>query len=131
MSNAPLISIVDDDDNIRSSLDSLVRSMGYSARTYACAEDYLACSAPDATACLISDIRMPGMTGFQLFEALQAKGKCFPVIFITACQRETSEHKALELGAAGYFRKPFDGQQLMLRVQALLQARTAGDIDTA
>jgi FixJ family two-component response regulator len=124
--NTPIISIVDDDDTVRISLDSLVRSMGYSARTYACAEDYLACSALDSTACLISDVRMPGMTGFQLFEALQAGGKCFPVIFITACQRETTEHKARDLGAAGYFRKPFNGQQLMTRVQCVLSARTAG-----
>lgn len=126
MSNTPIISIVDDDDTVRSSLDSLVRSMGYSARTYACAEDYLACSASDSTACLISDVRMPGMTGFQLFEALQAQGRRFPVIFITACQRETTEHKACALGAAGYFRKPFDGQQLMAHVQHVLQHRTAG-----
>ncbi|WP_460126725.1 response regulator transcription factor [Pseudomonas sp. S2_C03] len=100
--------------------------MGYSARTYACAEDYLADSANDLTACLISDIRMPGMSGFQLFQALQARGHCFPVIFITACQRESSEQKAQELGAAGYFRKPFSGHQLMSRVQAVLSARSDG-----
>lgn len=100
--------------------------MGYSARTYACAEDYLACSVAESTACLISDVRMPGMTGFQMYEALQARGRRLPVIFITACQRETTEFKARELGAAGYFRKPFSGQQLMSRVQDVLNAAAAG-----
>lgn len=120
MLNTPIISIVDDDDTVRTSLDSLVRSMGYASRAYACAEEYLADFALDSTACLISDIRMPGMNGLQLFEELRARAMQFPVIFITACVGETPELKARELGAVGYFKKPFNGEQLMLHVQHVL-----------
>lgn len=125
MLNTPIISIVDDDEAIRISLDSLVRSMGYAARTYACAEEYLADYALDTTACLISDIRMPGMNGLQMVEALQARELRFPVIFITACVSETPEFKARELGAVGYFKKPFNGEQLMTHVQHVLNTMKA------
>ncbi|VVN02136.1 Response regulator protein TodT [Pseudomonas fluorescens] len=126
MLNTPIISIVDDDDTVRVSLDSLVRSMGYAARTYSCAEEYLACYALDLTACLISDIRMPGMSGLQLFEELQARAMGFPVIFITASLDETPELKAREMGAVGYFKKPFKGEQLMQQVRDVLNIQTAG-----
>ena len=126
MLNIPIISIVDDDDTVRVSLDSLVRSMGYAARTYACAEEYLADYALDTTACLISDIRMPGMNGLQMVEELQARELRFPVIFITACIGETPELKARELGAMGYFKKPFDGAQLMSHVQHVLDSKAIG-----
>lgn len=123
MSNIPIISIIDDDDTVRSSLDSLVRSMGYASRTFSCAEEFLACNALDLTACLISDIRMPGMNGFQMFEALQARAMRFPVIFITASVGETPEIRARELGALGYFKKPFNGEQLMAHVHDILNMK--------
>lgn len=125
MSNIPIISIVDDDDTLRMSLDSLVRSMGYVTRTYACAEECLADYALDSTSCMISDIRMPGMNGLQMLEQLLARDMRFPVIFITACIGETPEVKARELGAVGYFKKPFDSEQLMRRVQHVLIGRPA------
>jgi FixJ family two-component response regulator len=95
--------------------------MGYTARTYASAEDYLADCALDSTSCLISDIRMPGMNGLQMFAELQARAMRFPVIFITACGGEALELRAQELGAVGYFKKPFDGKQLMKHVQHVLR----------
>ncbi|WNF53030.1 response regulator [Pseudomonas sp. SG20052] len=125
MSNIPIISIVDDDDTLRMSLDSLVRSMGYVTRTYTCAEECLADYALDSTSCMISDIRMPGMNGLQMLEQLLARDMRFPVIFITACIGETPEVKARELGAVGYFKKPFDSEQLMRRVQHVLSGRPA------
>ncbi|MET1068509.1 MAG: response regulator [Pseudomonas prosekii] len=125
MLNTPIISIVDDDDTVRISLDSLVRSMGYAARSYACAEEYLACNALDLTACLISDIRMPGMNGLQLFEELKARAMQFPVIFITACIDDAPELRARELGAMGYFKKPFNAELLMRHVQDALGIKTS------
>jgi FixJ family two-component response regulator len=125
LSNIPIISIVDDDDTLRMSLDSLVRSMGYVTRTYACAGECLADYALDSTSCMISDIRMPGMNGLQMLEQLLARDMRFPVIFITACIGETPEVKARELGAVGYFKKPFDSEQLMRRVQHVLSGRPA------
>jgi FixJ family two-component response regulator len=95
--------------------------MGYAARTYASAEDYLADRSLDSTSCLISDIRMPGMSGLQMLLELQARAMRFPVIFITGCAGETLELRARELGAAGFFKKPFDGEQLMARVQHVLR----------
>ena len=120
MQNPPIISIVDDDGHVRVSLDSLVRSMGFVSRTYACAEDFLASTSCEITSCLISDIRMPGMSGLQLYEELRVRNVDYPVIFITACVGETPEQRARELGAAGYFKKPFDGNELMDRVQHVL-----------
>jgi len=118
--NPPIISIVDDDGHVRVSLDSLVRSMGFVSRTYACAEDFLASTSCETTSCLISDIRMPGMSGLQLCEQLRVRKVGYPVIFITACVGETPEQRARELGAAGYFKKPFDSNELMERVQQVL-----------
>ncbi len=99
--------------------------MGYVTRTYACAEECLADYALDSTSCMISDIRMPGMNGLQMLEQLLARDMRFPVIFITACIGETPEVKARELGAVGYFKKPFDSEQLMRRVQHVLSGRPA------
>lgn len=93
--------------------------MGYAARIYASAEDYLADCALDSTSCLISDIRMPGMSGLQMFTELQARSMRFPVIFITACAGEALELRARNLGAVGYFKKPVDGEQLIKQLQQL------------
>lgn len=82
----------------------------------------LACKALDLTACLISDIRMPGT---QLVEALHARAMRFPVIFITASVGESTEIRARELGARGYFRKPFNGEQLMAHVHDVLNIKKA------
>lgn len=116
----PIISIVDDDDVVRISMDSLVRSMGYVAHSYSCAEDFLASSSLATTSCLISDIRMPGLSGLQLFEEMLARSIRYPVIFVTACLGETPELMARQLGAVGFFKKPFNGAQLMSRVREVL-----------
>lgn len=120
MLKPPTISIVDDDGHVRVSLDSLVRSMGFNSHSYACAEDFLAADTQETTSCLISDIRMPGMSGLQMYEELLVRNIKYPVIFITACIGDGPELRARELGAVGYFRKPFDGNALIDRIQEVL-----------
>jgi len=120
--NTPIITIVDDDDVVRISMDSLVRSMGYVSHSYSCAEDFLASRSLDVTSCLISDIRMPGLSGLQLLEEMLARSIRYPVIFVTACIGDLPELKARELGAVGYFKKPFNGAQLMSHIRGVLDA---------
>ncbi len=86
MPQAAVVSVVDDDESVRNALDSLLRSNGYTVRTYADAETFLASSGPHDTRCLISDIQMPGMSGTQLHDELSARGMNIPVIFITGFQ---------------------------------------------
>jgi CheY-like chemotaxis protein len=91
MSKAPLISIVDDDALARDGIRELVESLGYRATTFGSAEDFLQSSMVAETACLITDLQMPGLSGLELQEALQSLGHQTPVIVITAPERETSD----------------------------------------
>lgn len=84
MRNTTTIAVVDDDESVRTALDSLLRSSGYKVRTYCSAIEFLDANAPAGTHCLISDIQMPGMSGLELHEQLSAMGFQIPTIFITA-----------------------------------------------
>ncbi|BBP59654.1 response regulator [Pseudomonas sp. St316] len=84
ISNATTIAVVDDDESVRTALDSLLRSSGYKVRTYCSAIEFLDANAPPSTHCLISDIHMPGMSGVELHQQLGAMGFRIPTIFITA-----------------------------------------------
>jgi CheY-like chemotaxis protein len=78
MSDTKIIAVVDDDESVRMALDGLLRSNGYSVRLYANAEAFLGSEGPRTTACLISDIQMPGLSGIQLYETLHAQGIAHP-----------------------------------------------------
>ena len=82
--NSMIIAIVDDDDSVRTALESLLRSSGYKVQTYCSALDFLNTNGPAQTHCLISDIQMPGMSGLELHKQLVAMGFHIPTIFITA-----------------------------------------------
>jgi FixJ family two-component response regulator len=109
---SPLIAIIDDDEAIRIAAESLIRSMGFVARTFDSAEAFLASDIVWKTACLITDVQMPGMSGLDLQDALLARGHQLPVIFITAYPEEHFQKRARANGAAGILVKPFDGQSL-------------------
>ena len=113
VSDAPIISIIDDDDSVRSSLRSLVRSLGLDARTFASAEDFLHSSLQDDTTCLITDLQMPGLSGIELQRLLSAQGRRIPIIFITAFPEDRVRARAMEWGALGLLSKPFDSQRLI------------------
>ena len=109
----PLVSIVDDDDSVRTAMSSLVRSLGYEACVFASAEAFLASPRLQDTACLIADIQMPGMSGLDLQSELQARQHRIPIIFITAFPEERIRKRAEAAGAVGFFSKPVDGHVII------------------
>jgi len=103
-----LISIVDDDDSMRDALVALVRSLGHDARGFASAEDFLACDDLERFACTVTDIQMPGMSGFDLKRQLDERHGSLPVIMITARPELGLRERALASGASCFLRKPFE-----------------------
>jgi two-component system, LuxR family, response regulator FixJ len=114
---AKSVFIVDDDESVRASLRLLLESAGHHAETFASAEEFLRSGSMKNACCLILDIRMPGMDGFELKEHLTASESRIPVIFVTGHDRFGMEEKAMKLGAIAYLRKPFDGQALLDAIQ--------------
>jgi FixJ family two-component response regulator len=123
LSNAPVISIVDDDESVREATEFLVRSLGYAAASYSSAEEYLQSRHVDNSSCLITDLRMPGMSGADLQDHLIADGKDTPVIFISASLDEKVRSRVLEAGAYGFLHKPFDEQSLIDCLRKALRDR--------
>lgn len=107
------IAIIDDDENVRISLDSLLRACGYRVQLFESAEHFLNSDAIAAVDCLVSDIQMPGMSGVQMYQQLLNDGYCMPVIFITASADQTSRRTAQRLGACCYLSKPFESEELV------------------
>jgi FixJ family two-component response regulator len=116
-----LISIVDDDDSVRESLSSLVRSAGFGAMVFASAEEFLNSAHLRDTACLILDLRMPGMSGLELQSRLSAAEYRIPIIFITAQRDEGDRTQALKAGAVDFLHKPFSENALLKAVDVALQ----------
>src|SRR5215468_10443854 len=107
MAGVPLIVIVDDDDSLRMSLDNLIRSVGFRTQSFSSAEAFLSANQKHDTACLILDVRMPGMSGLELQRQLVAASVCIPIIFITAHADVDARAQALAAGAVDFLRKPF------------------------
>jgi FixJ family two-component response regulator len=116
-----LIAIVDDDDLIRGSLQGLLKAVGLPARTFASAEEFLQSGQQYQTACLIADIRMPGMSGLELQAKLKAEHCGMPIIFITAHGDAKMRMQALRAGAVEFLAKPFDDEVLLGNVRAALK----------
>ena len=108
MQTPPVISIVDDDKAVRLALGSLIRSLGWQVRMYESAEEFLASGQAAHTSCLISDIRMSGMSGIEMHERLRAQGHAPATIFITAYPTPSLQAKALNNGALALLQKPYD-----------------------
>ena len=113
MSDNKLITVIDDDESMRLSLEGLVRSLGYSVQVFACAEDFLAAGGDARAACVISDIKMPGMSGIDLLDRLKETGRRVPVILMTAFANDAARTRATKAGAACFLSKPFDAQSLI------------------
>jgi FixJ family two-component response regulator len=116
--NVPVISIVDDDPSVRRALRRLLQAAGYSVEAYASAVDFLASPPIDRTACLVLDIRLDGMTGFDLQARLAADQMAIPIIFITAHDDVATRDRVQEVGAAAYLPKPFDPAALLAAVRS-------------
>jgi FixJ family two-component response regulator len=117
-----MISIVDDDASVRAAMQGLVRSLGYDAATFGSAEEFLESERLQDTSCLITDVQMPGLSGLQLQEHLNARGHDMPVIFITALLEEAIRVRALEAGAVGFFRKPCHEESLIACLDSAVTA---------
>jgi FixJ family two-component response regulator len=109
---APLISIVEDDELFRESMRRLLRSLGYTVGAFPSAASFLASRSLDETACLITDINMPEMTGYELYARLVELGHKIPTILVTAYPNDAARSRALKDGIVGYLRKPFDDNDL-------------------
>jgi FixJ family two-component response regulator len=110
---AQMISIVDDDKSVREAESSLIKSLGYATKTFASAEEFLESGRLRDTACLITDVQMPGMSGVDLQSRLVANGHRTPVIFVTANPDERTKKRALDAGALGFLSKPFNEESLI------------------
>ncbi len=108
-----MISIVDDDELVREATKGLVRSLGYTAVTFASAEEFLSSDSVRDTSCVIADVQMAGLSGIDLQQQLVAQGLALPVIFITAFPDERTRRRALDAGAVDYLSKPFTDEQLV------------------
>lgn len=118
----PTVYIVDDDPDMRDSLRWLLRSVGLRSVVFSSAEEFLrADPAGSGPSCLVSDVRMPGTSGLDLFEAMAARGHAIPVIFITAFADVPMAVRAMKSGAAEFIEKPFNGQVLLEKVQQALR----------
>ncbi len=121
MALSRLISVVDDDEGVRRSLDALVRSAGYRVATFDSAEAFLASTAPGESACIISDVQMPdGMGGLELMRTILGSPSVVPVILISAFVDDRLREEALDAGAHCFLKKPFDGDKLIACVERAL-----------
>jgi FixJ family two-component response regulator len=117
----PLISIVDDDDAHRSSLENLIRSVGWRAQGFSSAEAFLSSNRAHDTRCLVLDVRMPGMSGPELQRQMAVANSHIPIIFITAHEDDAQRSQALEAGAVAFLHKPFYEEELLNAIDAALK----------
>lgn len=120
MSNPARIAVVDDDLSVRRALPRLLRSAGHETRTFASAQEFFNSDFAAVADCLVLDIHLERLSGFELLERLRAQGSQIPAIFITAYADDASRERARSLGAAAYLRKPFDGCALLDAITAAL-----------
>src|SRR5271156_3362509 len=113
MNTRLLVSVVDDDQSFRESLPELLKEMGFAARTFSSAKDFLASDAVLHSSCLLLDVAMPVMTGPELFRELRSRDVRIPVVFITARTDEVARSQLLDDGAAECLFKPFDDIALL------------------
>ena len=119
---SPLVSIVDDDISVRRSTRRLLCSSGLRAEAFASAEDFLQSACVAETACLLLDVRMPGMDGLELQRRLAETGRLIPIVFLSARASEEEERRALRAGAANFLRKPVSKEALLQAIRAVLES---------
>jgi FixJ family two-component response regulator len=115
------ICVIDDDESVREALRSLLKSVGFETEVFASAEDFLGSGHLPGTCCLILDVRMPGMSGFELHERLLASDEEVPIIFVSAHADEEARARALRSGAVDFLLKPFSDEALLHAIDAAMQ----------
>src|ERR1700692_4187302 len=116
-----MISVVDDDLSVRDATMHLFRAMGFTAEVFPCAEDFLASELRHNTSCLISDMRMPGMSGLELPSRLVEAGTPIPTVLMTAFPNDIDKARALQAGVVGYLTKPFNETELLGFIHSVLE----------
>ena len=120
MPKPSLVSVVEDDQHFRESMRRLLRSLGYPVEAFPLAADFLASPRLVETACLITDVHMPAMTGVELYKHLIDAGHAIPTILVTAYPNDVDRARALDDGVVCYLRKPVDEQHLIRCLHAAL-----------
>jgi FixJ family two-component response regulator len=117
---APLVAIVDDDASVRQSTGRLIRSFGYRAEAFGSGEEFLASAFSARTACLLLDVRMPGMDGLDVQRQLAERGVQIPIVFLTGRASDDEERRARSAGAVEFLRKPVGKTTLLQVLQNVL-----------
>jgi two-component system response regulator FixJ len=121
-SDAPLVHVIDDDEALRQALARLLRGAGFAARTYASAPEFLDILDTLERGCVITDVRMPGMSGLELLRRLGPRSSEFPVIVLTGRANVTMAVEALKDGARDFIEKPFESEVLLAAVRNSMTA---------
>jgi FixJ family two-component response regulator len=116
-----LVAVVDDDESVRESLPDLLKEFGFEVRAFSSAQEFLASDCLNRTGCLILDIAMPGMTGFDLQRELRLRAPKIPIVFITAQADGALRARAFEAGAVDFLLKPFSDTALLASVETALR----------
>ena len=128
MAERPLVVIVDDDQSLRNATRDLLKAAGFSTATFEDAESFLGSASRASAACLVADMRMPGMTGLELYQALVASGERIPTVIITAHPEELTQSRARDAGITCYLSKPFAPDDLLECVGEALAKSQRGPI---
>ena len=121
-----MVYVIDDDESIRKSFKRLFRSANLQVETFSCPDEFLACSIQTKNACILLDLRMPGITGFDLQQKLSDAGILLPVIVISASDDAQVRETARRLGAMSFFRKPIDDQALLDAILWVISVASKG-----
>jgi FixJ family two-component response regulator len=117
----PIVFVVDDDESVREALGNLIRSVGLRVETFASAQEFVGHPRPDAAACLVLDVRLPGLSGLDLQRELVNAGARIPIIFITGHGDIPMTVRAMKAGAAEFLPKPFRDQDLLDAIRQALE----------
>ena len=109
----PTIFVIDDDESVRRAVGRLIRAAGLNVKTFAAAEDFMRSTGLTAPGCLVLDVHLPGLSGLELQQRLNAEGRGVPIVFITAYGDDQACDRALRAGAIAFLQKPFEEQSLL------------------
>jgi FixJ family two-component response regulator len=121
MGATQIVSIVDDDESLRRSLKNLLGSVGFHVEAFASAEAFLQSNHQEQTGCLVLDLRLPGMSGFDLLRHLSGTGSNIPAVILTAHGDDEARQQCLQAGAVAFLGKPFNGNALLDVIRTVLE----------
>jgi FixJ family two-component response regulator len=127
LSGIPVVSIIDDDESVRTAMRDMVESFGFTVGAFASAEEFLRSERLHDTACLILDVQMPGMTGPELSARLMALGHHIPTMFVTAFHDARIHNRAMKAGAVCCLAKPFNRNEFLNCIRSALRGRESGE----